>query len=257
MSAPQVAVDQVGDAAVVRFEPPGQRLSAEAAGELASALRGAAGGSGVRAIVLAGGQNFCVGADLRQRAELPEGRWAAHHAPFEELTRALHEVRQPTIAAVRGWALGGGAEMALGCDIVVAAPTARFGLPEALRGVVPGMGGPHLLQRRTTHGFAAYLLYTGADVDARTALEHGLVTFLDEDPEASALGIAQAVGRAAPTAVAALRDLLRLPAGDFAAAYPAELAAWRRSVACGDALEGARAFVGRRAPVFRVPEPGA
>ena len=228
----------------------GNRLSTALARDLLAGLREAAGMPQVRALVLEGGDNFCVGADLKERAALPQERWAEHHAAFEKLALALQDVQQPTIAAVRGWALGGGCELALGCDIVVASPDARFGQPEALRGLVPGMGGPQLLVRRLPHDMAAYLLYTGAILDAASAHRLGLVTFLDADPTARALAIASEIAKASPVAVRALRRLLQQAPQAFEAAYAFELEAWREAVASGDAVEGARAFVEKRAAEF-------
>ena len=251
-----VEVGRRGPAGIVTLsgEDSGNRLSSAMARDIVRALREVQGLPRVRAVVLQGGVNFCVGADLKERVELAPEDWPEHHAAFERLAEALQDVPQPTIAAVRGWALGGGAELALGCDIVVAAPGARFGQPEALRGLVPGMGAPQFMQRRLPHGMAAYLLYTGAPVDAVTAERLGLVTFIDQDPEAQALVIAEEIAKASPTAVRSLRRLLKTPPAGFAASYRAEIEAWRLAVASGDALEGAKAFAEKRPAAFAEPK---
>jgi enoyl-CoA hydratase/carnithine racemase len=246
-----VELQRRGAAAVLTMRAGhGNRLSTALARDLLAALREAAVWPGVRALVLAGGDSFCVGADLKERATLPKEGWPEHHVVFEELALALQDFYQPTIAAVRGWALGGGSELALGCDIVVAAPDARFGQPEALRGLVPGMGGPQLLARRLPHGMAAYLLYTGQVIDAESALRIGLVTFLDKDPVTRALGIAAEIAQASPVAVQALRRLLQRSPQAFSAALEQEVAAWREAVAAGDAVEGAQAFAEKRPPAW-------
>ena len=235
-------------------EEPGHRLSSAVAEDVRAAIERVGGEPHVRALILQGaGDHFSVGADLKERAKLPTEGWQEHHETFERLAATLQAVPQPTIAAVRGWALGGGAELALGCDIVVAAPDARIGQPEALRGLVPGMGGPQFLQRRLPHGLAAYMLYTGATIRGAEALALGLVTFMDEDPLARALAIAEEIAMAAPGAVRALRRLMQRQPTAFAAAYEEELAAWRQAVGSGDAAEGAQAFIEKRPAVFRDP----
>lgn len=250
----RVGLELRGTAAVITLqgEDGGHRLSAAMAREIELTLQAAQVKDGVRAVILQGaGDHFSVGADLKERASLPPEEWVRHHRPFEDLALALQEVPQPTIAAVSGWALGGGAELALGCDIVVAAPDARFGQPEAVRGLIPGMGGPQFLQRRLPQGLAAYLLYTGATMAAEEALQAGLVTFLAPDPLTRALAIADEIAKASPVAVGALCRLLRRSPGEFRAAYAQELDAWREAVASGDAIEGARAFMEKRAPNYR------
>ena len=93
----------------------------------------------------------------------------------QDLSRLLETMRQPTIAAVNGYALGGGCEMALACDLRFASTTARFGQPEINLGIIPGWGGTQRLARTTTLGFAKELILTGRMVDAEEALERGLV----------------------------------------------------------------------------------
>ncbi len=235
-------------------EEPSHRLSSAMAKDIRSAIEEAQAKPGVRTLILqGGGQNFSVGADLKERAKLSAEQWQAHHTVFEQLALSLQTVPQPTIAAVRGWALGGGAELALGCDIVVAAPDAHFGQPEALRGLVPGMGGPQLLRKRLPHGMAAYLLYTGATITAADAVSLGLVTFIDDDPPQRALALAGEIAQASPGAVRALRRLLQRACEEFPTAYRQELAAWRAAVDSGDAAEGAQAFVEKRPPLFSDP----
>lgn len=244
---------QAQGVALVTFSRPKSRnaLSQALVQEVDQQLQALAARRDTRVVVLTGGPDvFSVGADLKERASLAPEEWELHHAAFERLTRRLQEMPQPTIAAVQGWALGGGSEIALGCDIVVASPQARFGQPEAKRGLVPGMGGPQLLQRRVPFGMAAYLLYTGAVVDAARAERMGIVTFVDPDPLERAMAIGREIAAASPVAVRQLRGLLRGESARFEERYREELQAWRQAVASGHALEGARAFAEGRAPEF-------
>jgi enoyl-CoA hydratase/carnithine racemase len=227
-------------------------LNSEMVSELGSSLRGIAGRPDVRAVVVAGaGRAFSAGADLRERSRLPQGEWPQQHLLFEEAATALQALPQPAIAAVSGWALGGGLEIALGCDFVVAHPGARFGQPEVQRGLIPGMGGTQLLPRRVPSGVAAYMLLTGCAIDCQTAHRCGLVALISEAPLERALELAGRIAANSPAAVRALKEVLRLTRDlPLEAGFRVEREAWRRVASCGDAVEGARAFAEGRPPKY-------
>ena len=130
----------------------------------------------VRAIVLsaAGDRAFCVGADLKERNRLSDAGLLAQREVFRAAFGGLLALPQPVVAAVHGYALGGGCELALSCDLIVADETAVFGLPEATVGLVPGGGGTQLAQRRLGPGRAADLIFTGRRVPADEAERIGL-----------------------------------------------------------------------------------
>ena len=123
----------------------------------------------VRAVVLTatGDRAFCVGADLKERQLMTDAQWLAQRTVFRTAFGELLRLPQPVIAAVHGYALGGGCELALNCDLVVADETAQFGLPETTVGLVPGCGGTQLSMRRLGVGRAADLLLTGRRVQRR------------------------------------------------------------------------------------------
>lgn len=207
-------------------------------------------------VVLCGTERaFSTGADLKERAGFSDEQWHDQHHLFERMFDALRKMPQPVVAAVSGWAVGGGCEMAMSCDIVVADRTAQFGQPETLRGLMPGSGGTQWLPRRLPRGLAAYMLFSGQSIDATEAHANGLVTFLvDESPVARARDIAQEILLASPTAVRAAKRSMRLGLDHpIDAAIPIELECWYRTVAAGDNQEGARAFNERRLP--RYPDP--
>ena len=130
----------------------------------------------VRAVLLtaAGERAFCVGADLKERAAMTDEQILAQRPVFRAAFGALLGLPQPVIAAVHGFALGGGCELALSCDIIVADETAVFGLPETSVGLVPGCGGTQLATRRLGPGRAADLVLTGRRLDAAEAERIGL-----------------------------------------------------------------------------------
>jgi enoyl-CoA hydratase/carnithine racemase len=209
----------------------------------------------VRAVVLssAGDRAFCAGADLKERAAMSDAEIMAQRPVFRAAFGALLALPQPTIAAVRGFALGGGCELALNCDIIVADDTAVFGLPEAGVGLVPGCGGTQLLARRIGPGRAAELIFTGRKIDAARAEAIGLVDQLAVVGPARdhALELASQIAANSPVAVRAAKRAIRNGAGlSLAAALDVEDAAWRTAAVSADRREGIAAFVQKRKPVW-------
>ena len=150
-------------------------LSTAMAARLAEVCAELAADREIRAVVLAAaGQAFCVGADLKERAAMSDAELMAQRPVFRAAFGAVLALPQPVIAAVHGYALGGGCELALSCDLIVADETAVFGLPETTVGLVPGGGGTQLALRRLGPGRAADLVLTGRRVDAAEAERLGL-----------------------------------------------------------------------------------
>lgn len=219
--------------------------------ELARVCREVAADSSVRAVVLCGSADraFCVGADLKERAVMGDAEFAAQRPLFRAGFAALLALPQPVLAAVRGFALGGGCELALSCDIIVADETAVFGLPETKVGLVPGSGGTQLASRRLGPGRAADLILTGRQVGAAEAGRIGLADRVVPagQAEEAALDLAVQIAANSPIAVRAAKQAIRLGGGlSLAAALEVEDAAWRAAVASADRKEGIAAFVQKR-----------
>jgi len=232
---------------------------------LAGACARVAADREVRAVVLAaaGERAFCVGADLKERAAMSDAQMLAQRPAFRAAFGALLGLPQPVIAAVHGFALGGGCELALSCDVIVADGTAVFGLPEATVGLVPGCGGTQLLARRVGPGRAADLVLTGRKVSAAEAERIGLADRRVADGAAldCALGLARQIAANSPVAVRAAKQAMRLGSGlGLAAALEVEDAAWRTAAMSQDRREGIAAFVAKRPPVWpaaaSLPRPG-
>ena len=173
---------------------------------------------------------------------------------FRAAFGALLALPQPAIAAVRGFALGGGCELALSCDVIVADETAVFGLPETTVGLVPGCGGTQLAARRIGPGRAAELIFTGRKVAAAEAERIGLVDRLVPAGAARqrALELARQIAANSPVAVRAAKRALRNGAGlTLAAALDVEDAAWRTAAASADRREGIAAFAEKRQPQWQ------
>jgi enoyl-CoA hydratase len=200
--------------------------------------------------VLTGGHDiFSAGMDLKDfaRGQLPSlpGRG------FGAITRAT--VRKPMIAAVEGWALGGGFEMALACDLIVAGEKARFGFPEVTRGIVAGEGGLIRLPQRIPYHVAMQILLTGEPLSAADAVRYGLVNVLTAPGGAldGALELAGRLGKNAPLAMAAVKQVIRDSQGlNDADAFAAQELSIGPLFKSEDAHEGAVAFAEKRAPVW-------
>jgi enoyl-CoA hydratase/carnithine racemase len=207
----------------------------------------------VRAVVLsaAGERAFCVGADLKERGRMTDADFLRQRPVFREAFGAVLGLRQPVVAAVAGYALGGGCELALSCDLIVADETAVFGLPETTVGLVPGSGGTQLALRRLGPGRAADLILTGRRIDADEAYRIGLADRLVPAGTArkEAVSLAGLIARNSPVAVRAAKQAIRNGAGTgLAAGLDIEDAAWRTAAFSADRKEGIAAFNEKRAP---------
>jgi crotonobetainyl-CoA hydratase len=234
-------------------------VNAELSAAVGQALESAAGNPEVRAVVITGaGRAFCAGADLK---ELAQGRsiGAPGNADWGFAGLVRHWIGKPVIAAVNGVALGGGTEIALACDLVVAATTARFGLPEVKRGLLAAAGGVVRLQRQLPLKRALELALTGDSIDAITALEWGLVNRA-VSPESVlniALELAQRIATNAPLSVQHTKLMIHKtgfsgsdwnPIWSNADPWRANTESTREVLHSHDAKEGPAAFAEKRAP---------
>jgi len=212
---------------------------------------------GIRAVVLsAAGRAFCVGADLKERAAMSDADFMAQRPVFRAAFGGVLALPQPVIAAVHGYALGGGCELALSCDLIVADETAEFGLPETTVGLVPGGGGTQLALRRLGPGRAADLVLTGRRIGAAEAERIGLADRLVPAGAAGqhAYELAERIAGNSPVSVQNAKRALRQGAGvPLAAGLEIEDSAWRAAAFSADRKEGIAAFVEKRKPQW----PGA
>lgn len=211
----------------------------------------------VRVAVLtgAGDRAFCVGSDLKEGAVADVSFASEHLGDVEDphLLRGLPD-DVPMIAALNGHALGGGLELALACDIRIAAERATLGLPEVCVGSMPGAGGTQNLPRAISHSNAMYLLLTGERIDARRALEMGLVTEVvpHADLASRAHELAAKIASNAPLAVRAVRRMARLATEvSPEVGLEVERLAWGVVRGTEDRQEGRAAFREKRPPQYR------
>jgi enoyl-CoA hydratase/carnithine racemase len=230
-------------------------LSTAMAARLAVVCGEVAADDSVRAVVLsaAGEKAFCVGADLKERNSMTDADLLRQREVFRAAFGGVLNLPQPVVAAVHGYALGGGCEFALSCDLIVADETAVFGLPEVSVGLVPGGGGTQLALRRLGPGRAADLVLTGRRIEIDEAAGCGLVDrrVAAGTARAEAARLAGQIARNSPVAVRAAKRALRGGAGvGLAAALDIEDAAWRTAAFSADRKEGIAAFAEKRPPVW-------
>jgi enoyl-CoA hydratase len=220
--------------------------------EIASELAAGADDDDIRAIVLTGGATcFAAGADLREMAPLGPVDVLTHER--QRHWRTIATFPKPLIAAVNGYALGGGCELALCADIVVAGTSAQFGQPEINLGMIPGAGGTQRLARIVGKALAMQMVLTGAPIDARTALAAGIVVEVDEPESALARAVEIATIIAAKPALAvrlAKEAVLRAYEVPLSEALVAERQAFALLAASHDRNEGIAAFLEKRPPRF-------
>ncbi|MDX1460380.1 MAG: enoyl-CoA hydratase-related protein [Xanthomonadales bacterium] len=231
-------------------------LNASVMNALGAAISTAASNDEVRCVVLtgAGDKAFVAGADI---AEIRA--WDADAADdairrAHKLMRLMETMGKPVIAAINGYALGGGCELSMACTLRIASDNAVLGLPEITLGLIPGYGGTQRLTRLVGHGRALQMMLTGKPIDASTALDIGLVSQVvrPEELEATTMKLANRLANSAPRAVkaiiAAVDDGAHL---GMAGALEVERQAFVGLIGSEDMLEGTAAFLEKRKPEFK------
>jgi enoyl-CoA hydratase/carnithine racemase len=243
-----------GQVALCRLNRPEARnaLSAELMEELASTLEELDADEAIRCIVIAGDDEaFAAGADVKALSERTFQESLVH--PSARFWSRVGACRTPLIAAVSGWALGGGCELALLCDMVVASDTAEFGLPEVTLGIIPGGGGTQRLARAVGKQRAMELVMTGRRFTAAEAEKMGLVNRVTKKREwlEGALELAAVVASRPPLAVRmAKQAVLAADETTLAAGLQTERRLYETAMATEDRVEGMRAFLEKRKPSF-------
>ena len=257
MGHPTLVIDDVSGARWLTINRPDKlnALNRDVVVDLERAIAEARDDAAVKVIVLtgAGEKAFVAGADIAEFVELTPAAAQELAARGQRLLSAIAGMSKPVIAAVNGFALGGGCELALACHLRIAASHARFGQPEVKLGLIPGYGGTQRLPRLVGQGRALELLLTGAMIDAPTALAWGLVNRVVEPGalRAAAQGLAEQIMTVSPVAVGrclqAVQDGADLP---IERALGVEAMQFGLCFASEDMHEGTAAFLGKRQAAF-------
>jgi E-phenylitaconyl-CoA hydratase len=259
MSSDSLLFELTEHVAVITLNRPAVRnaMNRELRGSLVEALKRVREDPEIRVAVITGaGNTFSAGADLKERAQSGRAGDAdvasiiesSRDAGFSRMT-----VEKPLIAAIDGYCLAAGFELALLCDLRICTPQARFGLPEIVRGFFPGGGGPQRLIRAIPQAVAMEMILTGDAIDAATALRAGLVSRLVPEPELlpTARQIAQRIASHAPLAVKAVKEVTQAALDETLEQALRFGNALRWIIGqTEDAREGPRAFAERRAPRY-------
>jgi enoyl-CoA hydratase/carnithine racemase len=257
-TAALVALERLGRVSVVTLDRPAalNAINGAMADELAKAFDGVSRDHDTWVVVLRGNGDkaFCVGADLKERERFGLDDFHANRKQVSGMFRALRQTPQPVIASIFGYALGGGFELALSCDIIIAAQGTKMGLPEARVGLVPGGGGTQLLTRKVGTSRAKELIFRGRRIDTTEAHELGLVADVTtpEELDDYTLEIARDICRSSPTAVRAAKRAIDAGLGvGLEEGIAIENDAWKRVVSTDDRAEGIAAFNAKREPEWR------
>ena len=250
-----------GRVAIITLNRPhaDNAVTTELAAQLIEVLETIAARPSVRVAILtgAGDRAFSVGGDLYQRKQMTKEEWLRQRQVFDRVLYNLRQLRRPIFTAVHGMAYGGGCEMAISTDFIIASEDARFGQPEAMVGLSAGGGSPVFLPRVLPPGKAMQMLMTGEPITAEEAYRLGMVNEVHPKAELmrAALNIAEKIADNSPTAVQSVKRAVQNGQGE-----PVEQAIaimmdehWR-SVVHTDRVEGILAFTEGRDPVFPDPE---
>jgi len=255
MSYETMLVEQRGAVTLVTLNRPQalNALNAQMLADFVAVMAAYEADASQRCLVVTGSEKaFAAGADIKEMATKPTADFYAEDL-FAPWTSKVVATRKPWIAAVAGFALGGGCEVALMADFIIAADTAKFGQPEITLGMVPGMGGSQRLTRAVGKAKAMEMCLTGRRMDAIEAERLGLIARIvpAADLIAEALKTAEAIAAMAPLAVLANKELVNLAfETSLAQGIVAERRIFQMLTATADKAEGMAAFVEKRAPIW-------
>jgi enoyl-CoA hydratase len=252
-----VTLETRGPVAILTLDNPGKlnALSLKILAELDDHLDTIASHDAIRAVVItgAGEKAFAAGADIGHMREATVEQAREYAGRGHELFARIEAFPKPVIAAINGFALGGGCELVLACDIRLASDNAKLGQPEVNLGIFPGWGGTQRLPRLTTPGFAKELIFTGRHVGAEEAKTAGLVNHVYPQAELvdRAVAMGEEIAKKSPLAIAISKDLVNQAAdADYRDALARELSAFGDAFATEDQREGMAAFFEKREPKF-------
>lgn len=249
-----IIYDRIGSAAVLRIDRPEalNALNREIVDELDDFLTEIKGDKEIKVLILHGKENFAAGADIKAMVNCTQEE--ARAFSFSSTFNKLAALKIPTIAAMEGYALGGGLELALACDLRIAAEDAKMGFPEINLGIMPGAGGTIRAPKLIGAARAKELILTGSAITAKKALDIGLVNQVTEKERVweEALKLAEKLGKKAPVALACAKKTIDLGLEETCVTKAVEMEAknWADLFNTQDQKEGMTAFIEKRKPEY-------
>ncbi len=219
---------------------------------LLEALRDLGGDQAIRVVIITGVRHFCAGADIKEMKDKNQKEAESFARLGHEVCGLIEEMTKPVIAAISGYCLGGGCELALACDIRLAAEDAKFGQPEINLGLIPGFGGTQRLTRLVGIGRAKELILMGRIIDSKEAEKISLANSVVKNDELlqKADEMAAALAKMSPYALASAKMLINEDE-DLQRRLQTEIASFSKCFATEDHEEGINAFLEKRPPKFR------
>jgi len=235
--------------------PPMNPLNLALLKEMQHAVDQVAANADIRVLVITGGTGkaFVAGADIKAMVAMSQEEIVAFGTAGQGVMRSLENLDKPVIAQVDGFALGGGTELAISCDLILASTRSKFGQPEVKLGIIPGFGGTQRLSRLVGRNMAKELIYRGNIINAEEALRIGLVNHLvpPEELAATVKTIVDDIVAAGPIAVAKAKEAINMGYHkELDEGNRIEVEAFFGTFATADRLEGMRAFLEKRPPRF-------
>ena len=253
-----ILVEYQNHIAIVKLNNPGRAnaLSRFLLDDLAHCVKLLAGDQTLRAVVFSAGESraFCAGADLKERQTMTEPEIVSYVGLLRDTFQQIAHLPMPTIAAIKGLALGGGCELALSCDIRVMEEDALIGLTEVSWGIIPGAGGTQRLSQLVGVGKAKELIFTAKKLAAAEAERIGLVEHVCgiDGADLKALQLAQEIAKQAPVSVRLAKAAIRsYDASLLQSGLDAEWVYYQQTIPTEDRLEGLAAFREKRQPVYQ------
>jgi len=258
MSEELVLIKKEGDIAILTINRPKayNSLNTELVGALGKAVREIAADDAIRCVIVTGSgeKAFVAGADIKEMVEMNPQQARAFMKKGHKVMNKIQYLEKPVIAAINGFCLGGGLELAMSCDVRYASDNAKMGLPEVGLGIHPGFGGTQRLARLIGQGKASELLYSADQIDANEALRIGLVQKVVPLPKLmeEAMALATRIASKGPIAVKLAKASLNAGlASDFKTGLNYEVEAVTQTFATEDLREGMKAFIEKRKPEFK------
>ena len=209
----------------------------------------------VRVVILTGvGRAFVAGVDIKELADKNVVEAWELSILFQGVLRDIEEIHKPVIAAINGFALGGGCELLMACDIIIASESAKFGQPEINLGIIPGAGGTQRLPRLVGRCKAKELIFSGDIIDAEEAKDIGLVNRVTSDGqlEVEVMDIAEKIGKKSPIAIGFAKEAVNVSTEtDLNSGTSYEASLFSACFSTEDHAEGMRAFLEKQEPVFK------